>query len=507
MPLPTGDTQWPPRQLAAITPKLAEWAAWYSGDTEALGSVYGGYAASQMGRPSQYRGGVVGTVARWFWGQPTPTGQQRTKLHVPVASDIAAASSDLLFGEELQLDFNGGSADRIEQVLEHNNWMATLAEAGEVASALGGAFLRVGWDDQVADHALLTTVHADAALPEFRHGRLVAVTFWQVVESNDYGVTRYLERHERGRIEYGLYVGTTDSLGRRVPLTESAASAGLTVDAESGVDTGHDRLTVEYLPNIRPQRKWRNDPLGSNLGRSDLEQQEPLMDALDETYTSWMRDVRLGRGRLLVPSYMLESNGVGQGATFDMDREVFTSLNIPPSEDGGGLITPQQFEIRHEEHAATAKELLEQILRGAGYGPGLFGLGGDVAQTATEVDSRDARSRRTREKKTRYASGPVARIIEALAAVDAAKFGTGGRVDVSVEFPEATPSLNDIATSVEILNRAVAVSTDTKVRMLHPDWDDTKVGEEVGKILAQEGMSVPEIGAPPPADAAGFPAV
>ena len=40
MPLPANGTPWPPKELAPITIKLAEWAAWWTGDPEGLERTY-----------------------------------------------------------------------------------------------------------------------------------------------------------------------------------------------------------------------------------------------------------------------------------------------------------------------------------------------------------------------------------------------------------------------------------------------------------------------------------
>ena len=70
------------------------------------------------------------------------------------------------------------------------------------------------------------------------------------------------------------------------------------------ISTGSPGLAVVYVPNQRPS-SWRNDPLGQHLGRSDLAGVESLMDALDEAYSSWMRDIRLGKARLLDNTVLL----------------------------------------------------------------------------------------------------------------------------------------------------------------------------------------------------------
>ena len=41
-------------------------------------------------KPGQYRGGLLGSIQRTFWGQPVPPGEKRVKYHIPLAGDIAA---------------------------------------------------------------------------------------------------------------------------------------------------------------------------------------------------------------------------------------------------------------------------------------------------------------------------------------------------------------------------------------------------------------------------------
>jgi A118 family predicted phage portal protein len=508
MPLPTGNITWPPKQLATITPQIAQWAAWYSGNPDDLTSAYGGTDTAgrplERIRPAQFSGGVVGAVARWFWGQPTADGNQRTKLHVPLASDIATASADLLFSEQPRIvtnedeDKKSVRKERLDTILEGASWESLLPEAGEVASALTGVYLRIVWDDEIADHPLITAVHADAAWPEFRMGRLSAVTFWQIVDTHGSTVVRHLERHEPGRIEHGLYEGRANDLGRPIPLTEHPSTADLSVDADSGIATGTNRMTAVYVPNVRPNRKWRNDPVGSNLGRSDFDGIEGPMDALDETYTSWMRDVRIGKGRILVDQTALESQGRGKGASVDLDQEVFVGLNVMGEGGEGAPFRPQQFEIRAADHQATIQGLLERIISGAGYSLQTFGLantdGG--AQTATEVSARERKSMTTREKKTRYWSPALGHLLQALLEVDAAKFGGPGPFErLKVEFPPSVqPTIMELASTAQVLKTAQAASIETLVRLTHPDWDKPAVDTEVALIKDQNALTVPDMG-------------
>ncbi|CCK30382.1 hypothetical protein BN159_6003 [Streptomyces davaonensis JCM 4913] len=321
MPLSESDMQWPPVD-DRIQYALADWDAWYSSEPDRLEARYSGRGYLEaFSWPSQHRGSVIGRLARWFWGQPTPDGEKRDKLHVPLAGDIARTSSELLFSEPPKLlaaeDASNATQDALNALME-GGLQPTLLEAGEICAALGGAYLRVVWDDAVSDQPWIDTVAADRTVREFRYGRLTTVTFWTVLETegrNDNRVFRHLERHERGRIYHGLYEGSASSLGAARPLAEHPETAPLAamVDAEGCLDTGPPHhLTAAYVPNVRPARAWRHIPTAAYWGQSDFQGVEGLMDQLDETYSSWMRDVQNGRDRIVVPTSMLDPSALGR---------------------------------------------------------------------------------------------------------------------------------------------------------------------------------------------------
>jgi hypothetical protein len=489
MPLPADNAPWPPI-APQVRQALGDWSAWYSGDPDRLAEQYlyrtPRGVRTYQNRPSQFRGGITGVLARWWWGQPTPLGERRTKLHIPLAGDIARASSDLLFSEPPKISLEGAAAqERIDDLVQ-NGLRATLLEAGELCSALGGIYLRIVWDQTVRPRPWLNPVSADDAVPEFRYGVLTAVTFWTVISADGQRVVRHLERHEPGAILHGVYEGTIDSLGKAKPL----ATYPDTADLDPVVATGTPILTAAYVPNMRPARNWRDIPTAASWGVSDYQGIEGLMDQLDETWSSWMRDIRLAKGRILVPGQYLTSNGPGHGASFDEDREAYAELNIPPTSDNG--LTLNQFAIRHAEHKATTDALVEQAIRMAGYSTATFGEPDGSALTATEVRARQARTLTTRGRKTEYWTPGLADAIEALLAVEAAQFGSGVPAErPTVEWQDSiSESPLDLANTALALDQAHAASTDTRVRLVHPDWDDQRVAAEVAGILAENGMAV-----------------
>jgi hypothetical protein len=341
-----------------------------------------------------------------------------------------------------------------------------------------------------ADRPWLSVVQPDCAIPRFRYGRLREVTFWTVIEDDgEQRVVRHLESHEPGVIRHQVYVGTPTTLGQLAPLGDFEATEPLARLVEDGdaIPTGIDLLTAGYIPNIKPNRIWRNHPPGVNLGRSDYQGVEPLMDALDETWSSWMRDIRIGKARILADRAMLESHGRGQGASFDMDREVFTPVDINPT-SGQSMINEVQFAIRVQEHEQTARALTEAIVRSSGYSAQSFGLVADVALTATEVTARKEQSFQTKAHKITYVRPTLGHLYHAMLALDAEIWGRSGIRPQApdIEWPPGiTPDPADTAQTVSLLVSARAVSLRTRVEMVHPDWDEPRVLEEVKRIQAE----------------------
>ncbi|MFE7128951.1 phage portal protein [Streptomyces sp. NPDC057617] len=496
MPLPTGNIPWPPKDLRPALESMARWDTWWSGDPDRLEQLYGGGSGIGLdAKRYQFAGGVVGRVARWWWGTPTAPGERRTKLHVPIAGDICSGSADLLFSEPPKMTVTDDSTTKRLDTLVDDGMLATLQTAAEVGAVLGGVYLRPVYDKDITDQPWLDAVHADRALPEFRWGRLAAVTFWQIVHEEDGLVWRHLERHEPGGIQHGLYLGTKEKLGRAVPLEDHPKTAEFAalVDDEGWLETGFARLDVAHVPNAN-SRRWRCEPDLADLGRSDLDGVEPLMDALDETYASWMRDIRLGKGRIVVPDSYLQSNGPGRGASWNPDQEAFAGINMLARADSGQQLTVAQFAIRVAEHQGTAEDLVNQILRSAGYSAQTFGLGGDVAVTATEVVSKERRSMTTRGRKILRWRPALAHATEALLAVDKHVFG-GSAIPQRpiIEFEDSVQEDPlTLANTTDVLRRAQAASTDTLVRMTHPDWDDAAVQAEVARIQQENGTAVPD---------------
>lgn len=522
MVLPTQDQTWPPSLFDPVAHKHRLWAAWFSGDPDQLGWAYynlgansatgraffrtTGEASIPQPRPGQYRGGLLGSVDRYFWGQATPPGEKRSKIHVPLAGDISSMSSDLLFAKRPRFDVPNGegntaSIDWCEERFD-DDMHATLLEGGELCAALGGVYIRAIVDTSISDRPFLDMVHADAAVPEFRYGKLVSVIFWRVLAEDGDDVHRHLEQHDlqQNVIYHGVYVGNQWDLGQPVNIAgyPELAPVAATLDSDNAIkfpDLPKDASTVTYMPNMRPNRAWRDIHAAHALGRSDYQGIEGLMDGFDEIYSSWIREIRLAKTRLIVPPQYLDNIGPGKGAVFEPDREVMTPLNfLAGSSDPSNTIVANQFKIRWQEYQQTLAKTAELAAQSAGYSPQTFGqnVTGSGPVTATEIEDRQRRTLLTRAKKLNYVRPALANAYYSLMCLEKAVFKRPiVPMRPQITFPDAVlPSMQELAQTALALSNAEAASKETLVQLIHPDWTPQQVEEEVQRLRSEAGFDI-----------------
>jgi A118 family predicted phage portal protein len=479
-------TPWIPLEWGPYYEQLAEHAAWYSGDTNQLVGFYSTNKHTPI------------TNGR-FWGENVMARDKRTVVHVPIAGDIATFSADMLFSEapemiipeahernennEIVKNARAQEADaRLEQIIQQGDVISRLLEGGETAAAMGGCYLKPTWDQEISDVPILTIAQPDSAIPYFKHGILAGVIFHKVLVRDGQKVIRFLERYEKGGIDNGLYIGDDRTIGRRVPLTYLSETA----DIQPYINLHSDKLYTRYVPNKRPHKRFR----GTALGMADLQGVESMMDSLDMTMTSWMRDIRLGRARLHVGDGMLKNDGDGN-VSFDGGQEVYTELDIDPSMlEKTGAITATQFEIRTKEHMETATELAMKIYNNAGYSPQSFGLN-VASQISTEShEIRERNTMITKQKKERFFKEAIADVLQMMLEIDNIQLGNRTPIEFrpNVSFADTLGhNIGAVASTVQMLKNAQSASIQTRVEMLHPDWSVEEIAAEVARIKEEEG--------------------
>ena len=426
----------------------------------------------------------------------------KVKLHVPVAADIASVSASLLFGDEPRFtifdeslgDTEEGSQARLDKIISENGVNQILREAAEDSSAAGDVFMKCRFDKDNATEPIIDTIRGNDALPEYRLKKLICIHFFSIlkIDRKSGKIWRVYERYEPGSIYTMVYFGDSSSLGVEKP--ELLDDLGL----EEEVKLPIDMILAVHIANMKPSRVWGTD----DKGRSDIEGLRDQMDSLDEIFTSWMRDIRLAKSRLIVPAEYLRRRPDklenGSAYTFEFDEDVETLVALDIMNDKNMTITPSQFAIRSEEHEKAYENTLRTIYSMAGYSPQTFGM--DIKGTAESGTSRrimEKKSFNTNTKKQGYWRKPIEQFLTAVMHLDKALYGNEKLHDddsVKIEFSD--PSANDpieIASAVNMLHTAQAASTETLVKMLHPDWSEKKVAEEVQKIFNEQGIMTPDM--------------
>lgn len=518
MTLPAENSTWPPAPVAAQYARMKRLEAWYSGDPAKLSAVYAGTGGATIGGPATTvnpQPGIARRIASAvrgeFWGSVSG-GEVDTKRHLPVAQDVATISSELLFAEQPIVHVQGptetvteqgreitrpsaatqAAQAELERVLEANDWQSTLLAAAEIASALGAAGLRLAIDAGV-QHPILARVDADAMIPTYSWGRLVSVAFWRVVALDKGGtVLRHIEDHQNdGMVVHALYKGTATDVGKRVPLESHPATAQLAdVVGEFGeVRLAPEGQTAASIPNMLP------DPLdrSSSFGRSDYTPAAlDLADAIDKLYSQMMEEADDARSRLFIASSLLNDGGPGRGLDFDPNQRLFHKTKTPPTENGSAMPIEQvQFEMRLEQYLTGIEALSAKFVRACGYNAQTMGdESGDGEMTATEYTGRNRRSMSTRDKKGRYWTAHLSRLLTTMLAMHVERFkprdSTGALIQafpVLVTLPEAVQQTElELAAVAKAKLEAGAASIETRVRQVNPSWSELQIMAEVDKL-------------------------
>lgn len=545
---------WPPAPFDVAAIRWDEHDAWVTGDTAKLNEIYSGKGAvaTHVHDGVPYRGGVIGAISKMWWGQPIVADEQRSMMHLPIAADLVTLSADLLFSEAPKIRYTrpDGEADaaqvvdgqpvdavqepkraakwvhpgqqRLDEIMASDKTHAELLKSGEFSATHGGAYLAVVWDTKLMDRVWIRAYAEDCGIPTFRYGELTSVTLW--TEYRDPGssdVFRLLEIHNPGTITYALHKGGDRFLGATVPLgtrAETATYEALRTEAELEaiaanpalytnevtVATGVDRLAVVYYPNMLPQRDWRKIGGLADLGRSDLAGKEDILDKIDQAWSSLLRDMDNGLGRIIMPEQYLEQGKRGEGAKADMRRQVYVGIDAIGRSDEGlsSQITLSQFVIRVEEHLQIVEALIRRLANACGYSASHLGIDdGNGVRTATEITADFTDSERTRDKKALYVKPALARLAQVALAIDAQVFpGKGGKFYEElpeIEFPAVSQQdMEKLARAQQSFRTVGVLSVREAVKQQHPDWDNDQIDDEVDELLREARQTIaarPEI--------------
>ena len=464
--------------MRTVNDYIKEWAVWYSGDAERIWKFYN--TRQGHGR---------------FWGN-LDYKERQNAIHMPLAQDICSTSAGLLFSEPPRIETD---SERVHEFIDDSLFESRLIEAADMAAALGGVYIKIDTDPDVSHHPLITIRSPLVSKPIFKGGKLHSVSFYRLIKDGQDSQLFLVEHRENHNGVLYITFELIEVKGDRaesIDIDEYRAEYELFVEDQAL--PGVDGLGAVYIPNLLPNRLFPE----SSEGVSDYQGSVQLLDALDEVWTSWIRDIELGMARLLIDEDMLKSDPFSEKAPrakFDPLQSAFLKLSMDDWRLGGGSAKPieqVQFDIRYEEHSKTATDLTAEIVSRCGYAPQSFGLGemsGAVSGSALKI--RERKSFITRRKKARFWQHELQSLLMMLQQIDNASLLSPSRYEpqpVTVTMSDSIVETQvEMSETVRNLSMADAASTKIKVLMMNPDWTDEQVDEEVQRILQERGTLIP----------------
>lgn len=158
------------------------------------------------------------------------------------------------------------------------------------------------------------------------------------------------------------------------------------------------------------------------------------------------------------------------------------------------MIQFMQGDFRDGSYRETMEYFAQKAVSKSGYNPATFNLGNREVK-ATEIWSLQDATVRKIEKKKRLIQNVYEQMLW-----DFLYLLTGGtnnkekaimrdEIRVIIEFPDPmSVNLNELSSTLNNMNSALAMSVEEKVKLIHPKWEDEEIQAEVKRIYLENAI-------------------
>lgn len=323
-----------------------------------------------------------------------------------VLSDLFAT---LTFSEQVDITCGDENYDKyITKMLNANGFWKNVPTFISVACALGGGVFKVYADSKVP---CIEYVHADRFMPITWNGKDIvgAVIETKVQRSGTYYT--FFEKHEPGRVSYKLYKSrSSETLGNEVPVSE------LYPDLPDAVNYGSDvPMFVYFKPDVSNNAEY-DVPLGMSVYANAVD----TLHAIDTTFDGFVREIKLGKKRIIVPSETLTSYYDTKKSkwlhAYDTDDEVYVVFDSQDKENAD--IKEIDMNLRVQEYVDAINAHLNILCLQVGLSAGSLTFDKiEGLKTATEVMSQENRTQRTIKSDKNLLTEAFEGLVHALVAV------------------------------------------------------------------------------------------
>ncbi len=367
--------------------------------------------------------------------------------------------------------FDCEAADLLREWWQANRMDAVQAVVHTAAVRDGDAYVLTEWDNERAmprftqENAYdgsegLHVIYSD----ERRNEPVVAVKRWLVTSGQNVRTRRVnlyypdrIEKYSDGGSGGNWQPYEEDGQPWPIPWTAGGAPIGI------------------------PVAHFRNKDQGYSFGESELEDVLPLQNGLNKSFIDLLAAADTTGFRVYTASAYDGSNVSVAPGQFLWSTSPDARISAIEPSDLGGLINLK------DSIAADIAKITRTPLS-------YFQLTGQVAAAGTLKEQRSGLISKTLDRQVVFGNGWEDAMH--MAARLAVAFGSGG-IDPEAEIStlwadDEKPEPSELAAQVALLSQAQAASTRTKVRIIHPEWDDEAVDEEVAAIRDELGMDVPD---------------
>lgn len=338
--------------------------------------------------------------------------KQRRMASLGMPKVISQEMATLVFNEKCQISISDETlAENIKTVLSNNNFIKEFQRYIEYAFAMGGAVLKVYFDNGIK----ISYVNADCFLPTewdnqgIRGGVFVNQTVkgedtYTLLEWHTWQGAQYIIRNE-------LYKSSNkNELGIKIPLKPLYPDLA----DETPIDNLNRPLFVYIKPNTANNVDLTS-PLGISLYANSLD----TLKAIDVAFDSFEREFRLGKKRIIVPASAIKTvldpvSGEFK-SYFDSNDEVYQAMNL--DEHLSKPIQEITVTLRVEEHIDAINAMLAYLAMQTGFSPGAFKFDTSGMKTATEVVSENSKTFRTKQAHETLIEAAIKELVEAIVQV------------------------------------------------------------------------------------------
>ena len=317
---------------------------------------------------------IIDTRAEYYYSN---VGSNVRVIHSGLPSLISYSKARLLMSGGLEFTVNKDKDKEDKKLTEtlqlifDDNKLDGVIKNSVTTESWGKRFAwKISYDKDISKYPIVELYKPQDYECVYKKGRLQEVVFFNYYEKNDTDY-RLEETYGKGYIKYQLYQCNKDGNEVLVPLTDLEETATL-----NDVSWNEKRMIAG----------------AKEIVKSDYDGIISEFDALDESWSQLMDEIRLARSEVYVPEMLLTNK------TFNKFRKNYAQLGNDERETGKNAIEHIQPDIRTDEYGKAIDKITANCLVDTGLDPFTVGIDSGIGANASgeNLTKREASSLRTR---------------------------------------------------------------------------------------------------------------